>query len=126
VMNKKAAFCGHSGVGKTSLLASLLENREIGKIGEVNSATGKGRHTTTGSIMLAGPEQSSWIDTPGVRQFGLAVPADKLREYFPEFLGLDCSNKGCMHYNEEGCNARALSRYQSYRRIFESLSSGGY
>ncbi len=66
---KTAAFCGHSGVGKTSLLRRLLGDDSFGRVGSVSALTDKGRHTTTGAVLLPGPEGSTWIDTPGIMNF---------------------------------------------------------
>jgi ribosome biogenesis GTPase len=124
VRGKSAVFCGQSGVGKTSLLRVLLGS-EIGKIGDVSHATGKGKHTTTAAILLGGPEGSDWIDTPGVREFGLLeIKPEQLKDQFPEFRNLPCQAPGCLHESEEGCAARTLERYASYRRIIESLRQG--
>jgi ribosome biogenesis GTPase len=124
IRGKSAVFCGQSGVGKTSLLRVLLGS-EIGKVGDVSSATGKGKHTTTAAVLLGGPDHSDWIDTPGVREFGLAeIQPAQLKQYFPEFQNLRCEQSDCLHEEEEGCHARALSRYSSYRRILTSLRSG--
>lgn len=121
VKGKRIAFCGHSGVGKTSLLRSLLK-KDIGRIGEVNPYTGKGRHTTTSAILIDGPEKSEWIDTPGVRAFGLeGVTKENLAHFFPEFRPLNCLQEGCLQHHEEGCQAKSLFRYESYMRIFETL-----
>lgn len=118
---RSVVFCGHSGVGKTSLLVALT-GEQVGRVGEVSDATGKGRHTTTGALLLDGPEGSRWIDTPGVREFGLAgIAPESLKDHFPEFQGLACENAGCWHREEPGCRARELPRYASYRRILESL-----
>lgn len=123
---RKAAFCGHSGVGKTSLLRALL-NSEIGRVGEVSESTGKGRHTTTGALLLPGTEGTIWIDTPGVREFGLVdVTAETLGEHFPEIreAAARCAQEGCTHLDEEGCAARELPRYASFRRMRASLAAG--
>jgi ribosome biogenesis GTPase len=118
---KTVVFCGKSGVGKTSLLRQLL-GVDIGKVAEISEATGKGRHTTTGSILLGGPSHSQWIDTPGVREFALVnVESTRLQEYFPEFASLACTEQHCTHLEEENCQARDTPRYASYRRIHESL-----
>ncbi len=123
---KTIVFCGQSGVGKTSLLRTFL-GVEIGKIGEVSDATGKGRHTTTGAILLQGPAGCQWIDTPGIREFGLlGVEPESLAGFFPEFARLECSRSGCFHVDEEGCQATELPRYPSYRRLFESLRAGEF
>ena len=115
------AFCGHSGVGKTSLLNTLTQ-KTIGKTNEVSSSTGKGQHTTTSAMIIEG---TKWIDTPGIREFGLmGIEPENLKKYFPEFHGLTCAVESCNHNTEDGCKAHALPRYASYRRILDSLLSG--
>ncbi len=122
------AFCGHSGVGKTSLL-NTLTGGQVGEEGTVSDVTGKGRHTTSSAVLLDGPGDGTlWIDTPGVREFGLSdVDPDRLHEFFPEFSQpqkLGCVQADCRHAEEEGCGAHGLARYGSYRRIRDSLLSG--
>jgi ribosome biogenesis GTPase len=124
IRGKGAVFCGQSGVGKTSLLRVLL-GTEVGKVGDVSDATGKGKHTTTAAILLGGPDGSDWIDTPGVREFGLLeIKPEQLKDQFPEFRNLACQAPGCLHESEEGCAARSLERYASYLRIIKSLRTG--
>jgi ribosome biogenesis GTPase len=126
VEGKSVAFCGPSGVGKTSMLAALL-NRNVGRVAQVNAYTGKGKHTTTGAILLDGPQNSRWIDTPGVREFGLSeVEPQALSRFFPEFQGLRCQAHGCLHDQEVECQARNLFRYSSYLRILKSLILGEF
>jgi ribosome biogenesis GTPase len=123
IESKTVVFCGHSGVGKTSLLRLLL-NQEVGKVASVSKVTGKGRHTTTGAILFSQPEspKSQWIDTPGIREFSLARIQDKeLGLYFPEFKSISCESNACLHLDELGCKARELKRYASYRQILLSL-----
>lgn len=117
-------FCGHSGVGKTSLLRALL-NEPVGRVAEVNHSTGKGRHTTTSAVMFFGPGASRWIDTPGVREFGLdGILPEQLVHFYPEFRELQCALPHCHHVGEAGCCAESLPRHASYRRIYESLLNG--
>jgi ribosome biogenesis GTPase len=124
IEGRTVVFCGLSGVGKTSLLRKLLVS-DIGRVAEISHSTGKGRHTTTGAILLGGPSGSQWIDTPGIREFGLSeVPPARLAECFPEFQKLHCAVSGCLHQDEEGCVVRTLARHASYRRILESLLAG--
>lgn len=120
---KMVAFCGHSGVGKTSLFRVLTGRPELGRIGDVNTQTGKGKHTTTSAVLYRDQRtQSDWVDTPGVREFGLiGVTSETLADFFPEFRGLGCTQNGCRHGGESGCEAGELFRYSSYRRIRESL-----
>lgn len=127
LIGKKVVFAGHSGVGKTSLLSALTEH-DVGKVGAVSDVTGKGRHTTTGAILLDAPGDSIWIDTPGVREFGLlGITPEVLPTLFREFRNLTCPSEGCQHVFEESseepaCPAISLARYASYRRIWTSLS----
>jgi ribosome biogenesis GTPase len=121
ILGKTIVFCGESGVGKTSLLRALLKS-DVGRVGDVNPFTGKGRHTTTGAILLGGPSASRWIDTPGVREFGIAnISPSQLAHYFPEFREVSCAQSGCLHQDESGCQVQSLARYESYRKILDSL-----
>lgn len=121
---KTVLFCGQSGVGKTSLLRILLD-REIGRVREISEATGRGQHTTTSTVLIGGPDGSRWIDSPGVREFGLAeVAAEDLQKFYPEFAGVQCAAAACDHAGEEGCGAEGFPRHAVYRRIFESLKAG--
>ncbi|MCM0604618.1 MAG: ribosome small subunit-dependent GTPase A [Xanthomonadaceae bacterium] len=120
--SKAVVFCGHSGVGKTSLLNQLVESYS-GKTGSVNKSTGKGKHTTSSSQLLTIPDGGAWIDTPGVRAFSFSgITEITLKNYFPEFEKLPCSNTNCLHDGVDPlCNATELFRYDSYQRILESL-----
>jgi ribosome biogenesis GTPase len=121
---RTVVFCGHSGVGKTSLLAALL-GESAGATGDVSAATGKGRHTTTSAVLLGGPGKARWIDTPGVREFGLVgVEPAGLAAYFPDLTGRGCADPACRHAGEPGCAAVGLPRHASYLRIYESLLAG--
>lgn len=124
---KRVAFCGHSGVGKTSMLSALM-GANIGRVGSVSDYTGKGKHTTSSAILLGGPDGSQWIDTPGVKEFGLLdITTQTLRNYYSEFDSLACSQHGCLHFQhlefhrDENCTAHLLPRHGSYVRIFNSL-----
>ena len=126
VEGRTVAFCGQSGVGKTSLMRVLLK-QDIGRVEHVNPLTGKGRHTTTGAVLLDAPKNSRWIDTPGVREFGLInLEVDALAACFPEFRSLKCQSSGCLHTPEVECDARMLFRYPSYLRILNSLKAGEF
>ncbi len=121
IASQTAVFCGHSGVGKTSLLNRLL-GKEKGRVGDISQATGKGQHTTTGAVLIEGTQ---WIDTPGVRAFGLVdLQPEELKDYFVELASLHCAVDDCNHMDQAGCQATTLPRYQSYRRIYESLKAG--
>ncbi len=116
---------GSSGVGKTTLLNRLLGAEFLGT-GEV-SATGEGRHTTTRRQLVRLPGGALFIDTPGMRELGLAGAGDGLEAEFAEIalLAGQCRFADCRHEGEPGCAVgAALSRGElaeerlaSYRKL---------
>ena len=92
-----SALVGHSGVGKSTLVNSLLPAAEQ-RTGVV-SGVGKGRHTTVAAIALP-IDGGGWvIDTPGVRSFGLAhVSPDDVIDAFDDLAdAVDDCPRGCGH-----------------------------
>lgn len=125
---------GQSGVGKSSLVNLLLPHEDI-KVGEVSEYSSKGAHTTTTARLYHLDGGGELIDSPGVREFGLALIepqqlAQGYREFRP-FLG-HCRFRDCNHRDSEGCEIQAAvergdisqKRYQSYLRVLESLEQG--
>jgi ribosome biogenesis GTPase len=120
-------FSGPSGVGKSSLINAIEPGMAI-KTGFISEATGKGRHTTTGSQLypLSG---GGWLaDSAGIRALAAwNIEPEDLAECFVEFrpyLGT-CQFADCQHLEEEGCAIRQAvaggeideGRYRSYVRI---------
>ena len=123
---------GQSGVGKSSLVNALLPGMNI-KTKEISESSNKGTHTTSASRLYHLPNGGSLIDSPGVREFGLWQVSEKeLFNGFVEFRqyqGL-CKFSNCQHRTEPQCailNALEKDeiseiRYDSYKRILESLT----
>lgn len=88
-----SALVGHSGVGKSTLVNTLLPDASQ-RTGVV-SGVGKGRHTTTAALAL--PLDDGWvIDTPGVRSFGLAhVTPDAVIAAFDDLAEAVEDRPGC-------------------------------
>ena len=119
-------FVGSSGVGKSSLVNALCEKSVLLTSG-ISSSTGKGRHTSTRREMVLMDGSGVLIDTPGVREFGLAVDnPDSLAEMLEiSDYATSCRFKDCEHLNEPGCavleavNSGALDRkvYESFLKL---------
>ncbi len=129
--NRTSLFAGQSGVGKSSLLKTLIPERDI-RIGELSATTRRGRHTTTTAMLFHLPEGGAIIDTPGVAIFGLAgIDARKLAYGYKEFRPYieRCRFNDCRHLDDLGCAVQeavergeiAPERYRRYRKLMEKL-----
>lgn len=131
---RTTVLAGHSGVGKSSLLTALQPDLRL-ETGDISSATGKGRHTTTAASLLPLEFGGYVVDTPGVRAFGLiGLEGHEVAHHYPEMRPLidDCRFKSCTHTHEPDCAVKeALAggripplRYDSYRKILASIEAG--
>lgn len=123
------AVVGHSGVGKSSLLAALVPSSRA-EAGAVNAQTGKGRHTTTSSELVEA-DGLRIIDTPGVREFSVEFrSAAEVGEAFPDLVVGRCRFGDCLHREEPGCVVREAvregrvprARYAMYRRLLAEVA----
>ncbi len=130
VSGHTSILVGQSGVGKSSLVNRLVPDLEV-QTGTLSRATGKGRHTTTGTMMYVLPGNDGYlVDSPGVWEFGLwDLRLDDLEHGFVEFrpfLG-QCRFNDCAHDSEPDCAIKQATRrgdirdwrYQAYARLLQ-------
>jgi ribosome biogenesis GTPase len=133
---RTCCLLGSSGVGKTTLLNRLL-GREAFDTRAV-SATGEGTHSTTRRQLVILGGGAMLIDTPGMRELGLAGAGADVEAGLEAIAALaaQCRYGDCRHEGEPGCAVRAAvergelpeERYANYLKLrkeseFATLSS---
>jgi ribosome biogenesis GTPase len=95
---------GSSGVGKSTLLNSLL-GYKLQEEGGTSTANSKGKHTTTARHLVLLPNGSMIIDAPGMREFGVTGEASGEGVNHPliDELAPLCRFGDCTHQHEPGC-----------------------
>ena len=128
-------FVGSSGAGKSTLLNRLL-GRDAQPTKEVRAHDSRGRHTTTHRELFVLPGGGFVIDTPGMREFQLALSGEERVEdgvgaVFEdiEALAAQCRFTDCAHQGEPGCAVRdavergqlGADRLASYEKLLKEL-----
>ncbi len=116
---------GSSGVGKTTLLNRLLGREAFAA--KAVSGTGEGTHTTTRRQLVVLDQGALLIDTPGMRELGVAGAAAGVAAEFEEIAALapGCRYADCGHEHEPDCAVRAAvaagdldpARYAAYLKL---------
>jgi ribosome biogenesis GTPase len=101
---KTAVFLGMSGVGKSSLLNTLME-REVMEVKTIREDDSRGRHTTTHRQLFMLPSGAMVIDTPGMRELGFFDADDGIGAEYADVEALisQCRFSDCLHKSEPGC-----------------------
>ena len=130
--NTTSILVGLSGVGKSSIVKSILPKEEI-RIGETSATSGEGKHTTTVSALYHLKDNGIIIDSPGVRDF---TPINKsLDEITNGFIDVRqfngaCKFTNCSHTNEPECamkqavidNQLNKQRLDNYLRLIQEFN----
>ena len=130
-----SAFCGNSGVGKSSLLNAI--DPELGlKTGEISDKLGRGRHTTRHSELFK-VEGGYVADTPGFSSFETDETEPILKDDLPfafkefeKYIG-ECKFTSCLHTKDKGCRIIQaveegdipVSRHESYCFMMEQAKN---
>ena len=105
--DRTIALLGESGAGKTTLTNALTGAGRA--TSAVRAGDAKGRHVTTARELLPLPGGGAIVDTPGLRELGVAAGA--LDAAFPDLaeLARGCRYRDCRHSGEPGCAVRAAA-----------------
>lgn len=121
---KVTLLSGHSGVGKSTLVNAIAPDLDL-RTSEISTFANKGVHTTTFAEMFEIDDETFIIDSPGIKELGLAdMEKEEISHYFPEMRELlgECRFHNCLHIDEPKCAVKdgvvegtiAESRYSSY------------
>lgn len=134
IKDNVTAFGGPSGVGKSSII-NLLQNEKELKTGVTSERLKRGKHTTRDTKLLHLSAGGFIIDTPGFSsvEFPEIEDIKALEELFPEFSQKrkPCKFNDCIHINEPECGIKELVenhkiteyRYNFYKKIYETLKN---
>jgi ribosome biogenesis GTPase len=129
-MRPSVTIClmGSSGAGKSTLL-NAFAGEEIMRTSQVRESDSTGRHTTTHRQLIELENGVSVIDTPGMRELGMANTESGIDNTFSDIRALEqcCKFSDCKHDTEPGCAIKAaiesgelsIERYT----LFKSLSA---
>lgn len=128
---KTTSLAGPSGVGKSSLLNTLVPDAVM-ETGDISRKIERGKHTTRHSEIFCLGDSTYLMDTPGFSSI-YTCPCEKeeLRDYFPEFYKYEgkCRFNGCVHVNEPDCAVKEAvekghigqSRYDNYVQFYNEI-----
>jgi ribosome biogenesis GTPase len=130
-----SVFVGLSGVGKSSLVKTLLPDQAI-EIGELSARSREGNHTTTTAKLFHLPDGGNVIDCPGIRELAIGeLTPQQILHGFKELaeLATQCQFRNCSHTHEPGCAILAAlenpgfnkNRLASYQNILNENESYG-
>ena len=117
---------GSSGAGKSTLINAIC-GEDVMKTSEIREDDGKGRHTTTHRQLIELKNGVCIIDTPGMREVGMANVREGIDETFSDIVELEsmCRFSNCRHESEPGCAVKvaiasgelSAERYELYKNL---------
>lgn len=128
---KTTVLAGQSGVGKSTLLNTLLPSLDL-KTAAISEALGRGKHTTR-HVELLEVAGGLVADTPGFSSLDFDhIEKEDLSRYFIEMdkASSKCKFRGCLHINEPKCMVKeqvengeiTRHRYDNYLLFMQEIS----
>ena len=101
------ALMGSSGVGKSTIVNSLMQSSVQDTQG-IREDDARGRHTTSGRSLHLMPSGAWLMDTPGMREIQVVDVAEGIEAVFDDVAELiaSCRFSNCTHTSEPGCAVR--------------------
>ncbi len=125
---KTVAVLGSSGVGKSSLINTLLGHEQL-LTGNAREQDSRGRHTTTGRTLHLMADGGLLLDTPGMRELQLSDCEQGVEATFADVTSLveQCRFSDCHHQTEPGCAVQAAladgtlsaRRFNNYQKLLK-------
>ena len=128
---KTYCFIGASGAGKSTLINNLV-GEKVMLTKSLRGKSNKGQHTTSHRELFILKDSGILIDTPGMRELGIAESYKTLEATFEIIFTLSesCKYSDCTHLIEPGCAVRlALENNeidQSYYDNFHKMKEEQY
>ncbi|MEG0449689.1 MAG: ribosome small subunit-dependent GTPase A [Lysinibacillus sp.] len=127
---KTSVLAGQSGVGKSTLLNTLIPDLNL-KTGVISQSLGRGKHTTR-HVELIEVCDGLLADTPGFSSFDFEIiEKEELGACFPEIAkhSEDCKFRGCLHLKEPKCAVKVAVeageichyRYKHYEQFIQEI-----
>lgn len=128
---KTTVLAGQSGVGKSTLLNTLLPGLLL-ETGVISESLGRGKHTTR-HVELHEVAGGLVADTPGFSSLEFdTLEKEELGSCFPEFANASeqCKFRGCLHLKEPSCEVKRQvetgeilqSRYDHYLQFLQEIT----
>jgi len=127
---KTVALLGSSGAGK-STIANALIGESIQDTGPVREHDSRGRHVTTGRMLIPLPEGGALIDNPGMRELQLWASESSLDDVFTDVSAIaqNCRFADCTHTSEPACAVLSAlesgqldaARWKSFQKLEAEL-----